>query len=207
MAENQVICIARQFGSGGREVGVAVAQALGYRFYDKELLRAAADKSGIMEELFEKNDERPASGLRYAVAGDAAIKAASFSDYIGFMPNDQMQNIIAEVIREAADEAPCVIIGRCADYVLRGREKVVSVFIHAPLETRIQRIARLHNLDEDGARALIRKTDRSRANYYSYYTDRDWGAASNYDFCLDAGRIGIEKATALVEQAAKMLGA
>ncbi len=202
MANHKVICIARQFGSGGREVGQKLAAALNLRYYDKELLQVAAQKSGILEELFEKNDERPASGLLHTTLG---AKVPSYAEYAGFMPNDQMQNIIADVIREAADEGPCVIIGRCADYILRGREATLSVFVHAALEVRVQRIARLHNLDEDAARSLIRKTDRSRANYYSYYTDRDWGSADNYDLALDAGRLGVERTAELLCRAATLL--
>ncbi|MDL2327702.1 cytidylate kinase-like family protein, partial [Ruminococcaceae bacterium OttesenSCG-928-A11] len=130
-----------------------------------------------------------------------ADKAPSYADYVAYLPNDQMQNALADVIRDAAEKSPCVIIGRCGDYVLRGQPGMVSVFVHAPLEQRIQRIAKMHNLDEDRARSLVRKTDRSRANYYSYYTDRDWGRADNYDLVLDAGRLGIDKSVLLLKAA------
>lgn len=203
MAENLVLCVARQFGSGGHEIGLAAAKALGIKFYDKELLKTAADKSGILEELFEKHDEKPASSLMMSPAPEAG-KALSYADYIGYLPNDQMQNVIAEVIREAASAGPCVIIGRCADYVLRGNPNMLSVFIHSELEMRIKRISRLHNLDEDGARSLIRKTDRSRANYYSYYTDRDWGDVDNFHLAIDAGRLGTERSAQLLAQAARL---
>ena len=126
------------------------------------------------------------------------MKASSYADYLAYVPNDQLQNVIAEVIAEAADTSSCVIIGRCADYILRGRKNMLSVFIHAPLEQRIQRIAKLHNLDEDAARTLIRKTDRSRANYYSYYTDKDWGSADTYHIALDAGLLGVEKSVQML---------
>ncbi|MDL2293221.1 cytidylate kinase-like family protein [Ruminococcaceae bacterium OttesenSCG-928-D13] len=201
MADNLVICVARQFGSGGHEIGKQLATAMGIAFYDKELLKAAADKSGILEELFEKNDEKPASGLLHTPPMEMAGKMSSYADYMAYLPNDQMQNALAEVIHDAARESSCVIIGRCADYVLRGLPNMVSVFIHAPTEERIKRIAKKHNLDEDRARSLIRKTDRSRANYYSYYTDRDWGRADNYDLVLDAGRLGTEKAALLLKEA------
>lgn len=205
MAAHKVICIARQFGSGGHDIGHAVSEALSIPFYDKELLRAAADKSGILQELFEKADEKPATaGLHPMAPPGPEAKAASFGDYLAYMPNDRMQNFVAQVIREAADKSSCVIIGRCADYILRGRADSFSVFIHMPLEMRIKRVARMHNLDEDAARHLVRKTDRSRANYYNFYTDRDWAAAENYDLVLDAGRLGTEKAVALVSQAAEL---
>lgn len=202
MADNMVLCIARQFGSGGREIGLALAEVLGLRFYDRELLKAAADKSGILQELFEKSDEKPVRSLAAgSVLPGVPAKATSYADYISYMPNDQMQAVIADVIREAASDGPCVIIGRCADYILRGHKNAVSIYIHADLEKRVHRIARLHNLDEDAARALVRKTDRARANYYSYYTDQSWGAGDSYHLAIDAGRLGTQAAVTLLQNA------
>ncbi|MDL2254144.1 cytidylate kinase-like family protein [Ruminococcaceae bacterium OttesenSCG-928-I18] len=194
MGNHLAVCIGRQFGSGGREIGRLVAAKMGMEFYDKALLKEAAKKSGIVEEMFEKADEKPTSSLLYSLSMAATgSKAPTFNEYTAYMPNDRLQNYISQVIREAAEKSPCVIIGRCADYVLRGREKTFSLFLHAELETRIGRIAKKQNLDEDAARALIRKTDRSRANYYSFYTDRDWGAADNYDMALNAGRFSVDQ--------------
>lgn len=205
MPENTVVCISRQFGSGGHEIGLALAKSMGFDFYDKELLSQAADKSGILQEMFEKADEKPTSSLLYSLSAmEGGGKAPSYADYIGYMPNDQIQGVIAQVIREAAEKSSCVIIGRCADYILRGREKTLSVFIHAKLELRVPRIARLHNLDEDAARSLIRKTDRNRANYYSFYTDRDWNAADNYDLTLDGGRLDTAAAAQLIRNAVQL---
>lgn len=205
MAENRVICIARQFGSGGHDIGFALAQKLDIPFYDKELLKQAAAKSGIVQELFEKTDEKPSGSLFQSfTAPEAEAKASSYADYSGYLPNDRMQKAVADVIREVAEKSSCVIIGRCADYVLRGRNKAFSVFIHAPLEKRISRIAHTQNLDEDAARALVRKTDRSRANYYSFYTDREWAAAANYDLVINAGRLGADHSVALIVKAAEL---
>ena len=201
MADNMVLCIARQFGSGGRQIGLELADKMGIQFYDKELLKTAAQKSGILQELFEKNDEKPVRGLLPTVS-DFPGKMPTFSDYVAYLPSDQIQNVVAEVIREAADKGPCVIIGRCADYILRGNKNAISVFIHADIETRINRIARLHNLDEDGARSLVRKTDRARSNYYSFYTDRDWGSSDNYHLAVDAGHLGLEKSVEIIKHAA-----
>lgn len=206
MEEHLVICIARQFGSGGREAGRLLAQEMQLTFYDKELLREAAKKSGIVEELFERADEKPSSSLLYSLSalGTSGNKAPSFSDYTSYMPDDRLQNIVGDVIRETAEKGSCVIIGRCADYILRGRKKTLSVFFHASLDKRIQRIQRMHNLDEDAARSLIRKTDRSRANYYNFYTDRDWGSADNYDLVVDIGRLGPQKSATLVKEATEL---
>ncbi len=200
MAQPMILCVARQFGSGGHEIGLALAREMGIKFYDKELLNAAAEKSGILHELFEKSDEQPVRGLFVPAMGG---KAASFADYAAYLPNDNLQDVVAQVIREAAAQ-PCVIIGRCADYILRGRPDMLSIFIHADMETRVQRIARLHNLDEDAARALVRKTDRARANYYSFYTDRDWGCPDNYHLSVDAGRLGVERTVTLLKETARL---
>lgn len=205
MAQYPVVCIARQFGSGGHKVGQKLAQMLDVPYYDKELLKAAAAKSGILEELFEKSDEKPTTGfMAPGPVPEAAGKVSSYADYLTYMPNDRLQNVIADVIRETAQKGPCVIIGRCADYILRGHKSMLSVFIHAPLEDRIKRVARQHNLDEDAARALIRKTDRSRANYYGFYTDRDWDSMDNYHLALDVGRLGIDGAADLLKLAAPL---
>lgn len=205
MAENLVICIARQFGSGGRDIGKAVAGQLGIGFYDKELLNEAAKKSGILEELFEKADERPTTSMMYTLSAlGMGTTVSSFEDFSAYMPNDKIQNIIADVIREKAAAGPCVIIGRCADYILRGERNMLSVFVHAPLDVRIQRVARRHNCDEDHARSLIRKTDRSRANYYSFYTDREWGDVDNFHIAVDSGRLGIDKAATFISKAAEV---
>lgn len=207
MAENLVICIARQFGSGGREIGHKLASSMEIDYYDKELLQQAAMKSGILQELFEKADEKPTGSLLNSLStinANAGCKSAGVEDFLSYMPNDRLQNVLSDVIRDAAENSSCVIIGRCADYVLRGRPRVMSVFIHADLELRIKNVSRLHNIDEDAARSLIRKTDRNRANYYSFFTDRNWGLADNYHLTIDAGRLGIEKSARLVNQASEL---
>ncbi|MEG1872625.1 MAG: cytidylate kinase-like family protein, partial [Ruthenibacterium sp.] len=117
--------------------------------------------------------------------------------------NDKLFLFQMKTIKEMADREPCVIIGRCADYILRGYKKRLSVFIHAPLELRIQRIAKLHNIDEDAARSMIKKTDKNRANFYNFYADSDWGSASTYDLCLNAGKLGIPQSIELLCGAAE----
>ena len=161
-----VICIGRQFGSGGREIGLAVSQKMGIPFYDKEILKKAAQDSGISQELFERADERPSTSFLYTLSIGAAPAFASYDDYL---TDDKLFVFQSNTIRELAKQGPCVFIGRCADYVLRQQPGMLSVFIHAPLEQRVLRVARLYNIDEDKARARIRKTDKTRANYYNYY--------------------------------------
>ncbi len=195
MQNKIAVCIAREFGSGGREVGKRVAEKLGIAFYDSELLQMAAEKSGISQDMFEKADERPTNSLLYSLSmvATGSQLPTSFNEF-AYTSNDRLQLYVTQVIREVAEEGSCVIVGRCADYILREQVRVFSVFMHADLETRKKRIVKLHQLDEDAARSLIRKTDRIRANYYSFYTDQDWNNANNYDLSLDVGRIGVDLA-------------
>ncbi|MEG1176856.1 MAG: cytidylate kinase-like family protein, partial [Ruthenibacterium sp.] len=197
MSEHLVFCIGRQFGSGGHEIGEGVAKKLNIPCYDKEILKQAAQESGIVEDLFEKADEKPTSSFLYTLSVGSAGMAPSFTNYNDYLTNDKLFLFQMKTIKEMADREPCVIIGRCADYILRGYKKRLSVFIHAPLELRIQRIAKLHNIDEDAARSMIKKTDKNRANFYNFYADSDWGSASTYDLCLNAGKLGIPQSIEL----------
>ena len=173
MEKHLVICIGRQFGSGGREIGLGLAKKLGIRFYDKEILKKAAEESGIVEELFEKADEKPTNSFLYSLSMGTHGQAMNFTNYNDYLTNDKLFLFQSNTIRDMAEKDSCVIIGRCADYILRGRKDMLSVFIHAPMELRIQRISRVRNVEEDAARSLIKKTDRQRANYYNFYADND----------------------------------
>ncbi len=187
------VCIAREFGSGGREVGQRVAEKMGIAFYDKELLHKAAEKSGIAIDMFEKADERPTNSLLYSLSmvATGSQLPTSFNEF-AYTSNDRLQLYVTQVIREVAQEGSCVVVGRCADYILRDNHRIFSLFMHADIAKRIERISALHNVDADAARAMIRKTDRIRSNYYSFYTDQDWNNANNYDLSIDVGRIGVE---------------
>lgn len=198
MPQGPIIAIGRQFGSGGREIGRLLAGRLNIPFYDKEILKKAAEASGISPEMFEEGDEKPASSLIYSLSVGSYDRSALFSDYSKKADRDTVFKWQSDTIRRLAAEGPCVIIGRCAGHLLRAVPGLVSVYVHAPLEARIQRISRLHNIDEDAARALIRKTDKTRANYYSFYTDREWDAAAGYDLCLDSDKLGVEGAAEVI---------
>ena len=161
-----IITIGRQFGSGGKEVGIRVAKELGIPFYDKELLRAAAEKSGLCEKIFENFDERPKS-LLYSIAMDSymfSLPGAGTSDSL----EQQVYLATFDTIRHIAEQGPCVIIGRCADYALADNPNHLSIFIHAPMDVRIQRVAKRQNITPEKARSLIIKTDKRRASYYEY---------------------------------------
>lgn len=186
---NTIITIGRQFGSGGKEVGIRVAKELGIPFYDKELLKEAARKSGLCEKIVENFDERPKS-LLYSIAMDSYMFALPGSG-LGDSLEQQVYLATFNTIRRIAEQGSCVIIGRCADYALADNPNHLSLFIHAPMEVRIQRVARRQDLTPERARTLIAKTDKRRASYYEYYSSQKWGAVESYDFCLDSSYLGL----------------
>ena len=176
-----IITIGREYGSGGREIGGVVAKKLQIPFYDKEILTRAAQDSGLCPEVLEHHDEHARIG--YFFSGNAFHEGSLGSTLQ--MPLPQRVFLAQfEAIGKLAAEGPCVIVGRCADYVLREREDVFHVFLYAGEEKRIERIMRVENCDEDKARELIRKTDKERKNYYNFYTDGDWGCRGKYDAML-----------------------
>ena len=197
-----IITIGRQFGSGGKEIGIRVAKELGIPFYDKELLSEAARTSGLCEKIVENFDERPKSML-YSIAMDSyslALPGVGVSESL----EQQVYLATFNTIRRIAEEGPCVMIGRCADYVLQDNPNHLSLFIHAPMEARIQRVCQRQNLTEEKARQLITKTDKRRAAYYEYYSSKRWGALDSYHFCMDSSHLGmsgtVELIRTLVEQ-------
>ena len=191
-----IITIGRQFGSGGKEVGIRVAKELGIPFYDKELLQEAAKKSGLCEKIFENFDERPKS-LLYSIAMDSYMFALPGTG-AGDSLEQQVYLATFDTIRHLAAQGPCVIIGRCADYILKDYENVVRVFVHAPLAARISTIMERHNLSEEAARREIARVDKRRANYYRTFTGTDWRDASHYDLCLNSADLGMDKCVDLV---------
>ena len=193
-----VITVGRQYGSGGREIGTMLAEKLGIAYYDDMLLKEAAKESGLCEELFHSFDERPKSFL-YSIAMDPY----SFSmNNVTARGNIEQQVYLAtyETIKKLADKGPCVLIGRCADYALKDRNDVINIFITAPLENRIERVARRNDISLDEAKDRIKKTDKSRASYYNYYSSKDWGEAKSYDLCIDSSLLGIEGTVELLEK-------
>ena len=192
-----IITIGRQFGSGGKEVGIRVAKELGIPFYDNELLQEAAKKSGLCEKIFQNFDERPKS-LLYSIAMDSYMFSLPGSG-AGESLEQQVYLATYDTIRQIASQGPCVIIGRCADYALADDPNRLSLFIHAPMDVRIQRVAKRQNISPEEARKLIIKTDKRRASYYEYYSSQKWGAVDSYDFCLDSSYLGLGGTVELIQ--------
>ena len=188
----QIITISRQYGSGGREIGAKLAERLGIVFYDNELISRAAKDSGFAEAAFENAENKATNSLLYSLA--MGMNAYGNQD-IGFAQlslDDQIYLAQSNVIRKVAAEGPCVIVGRCADYVLREQNNVVNVIIWADLEFRKQRAINLYHLKANKAEEEILRTDKRRANYYNYHANEKWGKAENYHLSIRSDYIGID---------------
>lgn len=191
-----VITIGRQFGAGGRELGKELARILGYEYYDKELLTQAAISAGLNPELFERADEKAPSFISGLFSFNHG--SSSYSIYAGSTPisDENIYGAQADLIRHLAETRNCIIVGRTADYVLRNHPDVLSVFVHSPIEKRVERIIKRQNeagskLTPSQATSMAHKIDRLRANYYNFYTDLNWGEAATYHMSFDSSRMSI----------------
>lgn len=200
MKTNTIITIGREFGSAGREIGYKVAKEFGIKLYDKEMLARAAKESGICEEIFESHDEKPTSSFLYSLVMDTYSMGYSGNTYTDMPINHKVFLAQFDAIKKIADEGPCILVGRCADYALESYKNVVSVFIHADLDARIRRIARIYNLTDAKAKDMILKTDKKRAGYYNYYTNKKWSDSASYELCLNSSELGIEGTAKAIEQ-------
>ena len=187
-----IITIGREFGSGGRQIGEELAKKLGIKYYDKELLDHAAENSGICKELFENHDEKPTNSFLYSLVMDSYSFGYSSTGFTEMPMNHKVFLAQFDTIRKLAEEGPCVMVGRCADYALADNPHLFSVFIHANLDSRINRICAKYLKTPKESREAIQKTDKSRASYYNYYTNKKWGSAQSYDLCIDSSKLGLE---------------
>ena len=186
MDERTVITIGREFGSGGHEIGMKLAEKLGIKCYDKELLQVAAKESGLCEELFASQDEKPTNSFLYSLVMDTYSLGYSNS-YVDMPINHKVFLAQFDAIKKLAAKESCVIVGRCADYALEDDPFAVSVWIK-----------KLYELNDSKAADLIQKTDKKRASYYNYYSSKKWGEAKSYDLCIDSGLVGIDGAIELI---------
>ena len=196
--KNVVITIGRQFGSGGRYVGRLLAEKLGIPFYDKELLSEAAKNSGICEEMFEEHDEKPTRSLLFSLVTGMQSHMSAGTFYMDMPLNHKIFLAQFDAIRRIAEEGPCVIVGRCADYVLRENPDAVSIFVKGDMPSKIDRAVKYYGIEPDKAEERIRKADKQRASYYNYYATATWGDVDNYDLIVDTGVLGVEGAVELI---------
>ncbi len=198
--KKNIITISRQFGSGGRTVGRLVAQKLGIPFYDKELVEQVAMDSGFAPKFVEENGEHaPGKSLfSYAFVPQGVPGVMN-----GLSTADFLWQIQCNVIMQLAEDGPCVIVGRNADYILKDRPDVLNAFIHADMQHRAERIVRLYGESEKSPEARIQEKDKRRKLNYQHYTGRTWGASENYDICINTGTVGVENAAELIVRMVK----
>ena len=194
--KNFAVTIGRQFGSGGREIGKLIADKLGIKYYDKEVLAEAARKSGVKPEFFEATDERTPKFFNNSNLWSFNIGYNVGAFFIGDSPltDDSLYRAQSEAIKSFAEASSCVIVGRSADYVLRNFPNLINVFIHAPIDSCVKRIMqRGECADANEAKSLAQKKNKLRENYYNFYTDKAWGDAKSYDLSIDSSKLSSEE--------------
>ena len=200
-----IITIGRQLGSGGREIGKKLAEALNFAYYDKELLEITAKESGLSRNLFEQADESAQKGITTGLFG---MRFPLLSDVLtyGGISHEMLFQIQSDVIRKLAEKQSCVFIGRCADYILRDRRDCLSVFLCANEEDRVKRIIAYHekkNITVEKARDLMEQVDKKRSTFYNYYSNKTWGVAATYDVCLNSSVFGVDGVVSLLKAIAE----
>lgn len=196
-----VITIARGFGSGGKAIGVALSEQLGIPCYEKEILRMASDKSGISQALFEETDEKLKRSFLKRVIGSAPSNYTVEPSDKKFTHDNNLFNIQRKIIEELANTESCIIVGKCADYVLENRKNVIKVYVDAPMSSCIRSIKERMGVDYTEAIRIINKTDKYRSDYYKYYTGgREWKNPIYYDICLNSGTLGRKKCIEIIKE-------
>ncbi|MEE1207837.1 MAG: cytidylate kinase-like family protein [Muribaculaceae bacterium] len=199
LPEKYVITVGRQMGSGGRHLGRMIADRLGIRFYDKELLMQAAAASGLSPEFFEQNDERRPSFIGGLFSFNMGLSPVTWFDGASTGHDDALYMAQCDFIHRIAAEGPCVIVGRSADYVLRDLPNVVNIFVHADIADCVRRVMeRDGNKTEQQARSYVEKTNKLRANFYNFYTDKRWGDSASYDLTFSSSRLSLERIADMV---------
>lgn len=196
---NKVITISRQYGSGGREIGQKLAQEFGVPFYDNELISRAAKESGFAEATFEHAESRATNSLLYSIARGMTSFGGTEIGYSNLSLDDRVYIAQANVIRKVAAESPCVIVGRCADYILRKMDNVVNIFVWADLPFRVERAIRIDGMSPSKIEDEILKMDRRRSNYHNFHTGEKWGHAENYHLSINSSAVGIDDAVRVVK--------
>ena len=196
---NKIITISRQYGSGGREIGEKLAKILGIPFYDNELITRAAKESGFAESVFERVEEKATNSLLYSIAMGMGAYGSQDMGFSNLSLDDRIYLAQSDVIRKIAAEGPCVIVGRCADYILKDNPRVVHVFICADIKSRVERATTKYNMPVTRAQENILKIAKRRANYYNYHANEKWGKAENYHLSIKSDFVGIDNAVEVIK--------
>ena len=204
MSDNFAITIARQYGSGGREIGEKTAELLGFKYVDRELVTLASQQSGFHAVVIHSIDEKATNSLLYTLAMGSNSFGAPHATYGLNVPiNDKLFIIQSDIIKSLAEEQSCVFVGRCADYVLAEHKKRISIFLYGDMECRIKRVCESHDIDKEEAKKLIAKTDKRRMNYYNFYTGKKWGKFDNYHLSINTSVLGIEGTANIIAEFVK----
>lgn len=198
---NTIITIGRQAGSCGIEIGEKLAEYFGIKYYDKELLTRAAKESGYCEEMIQIHDEKPTNSFLYNLVMDTYSFGYNSSTFVDMPISHKVFLAQFDTVKKIAQEGPCVIVGRCADYALSEQDNVLKLFIYADDQERIRNISNKLNIDEKDAKELMIKTDKRRASYYNYYSSKKWGRAESYDLCINSSLLGLDGTVKLIIQA------
>lgn len=191
---NTVITIGRQYGSGGRELGQILAKKLGIDFYDEELVTMAAEKNNMHQDILKAVDEKATKSLLYTLVTGSDLRFMNSPMHYEMPINDKLFITQSDIIKNLADKGSCVIVGRCADYVLRdSNQNCIHLFVYADMDKRIERISKKYDLKPEKAKDKIQKIEKTRKSYYNYYSNREWGNVSNYDLCVNTSLLGLEK--------------
>jgi cytidylate kinase len=196
---NKIITISRQYGSGGREIGEKLAKSLGIPFYDNELITRAAKESGFAESVFERAEDKATNSLLYSIAMGMNAYGNSEFGFANLSLDDRIYLAQSDVIKKVSAEGPCVIVGRCADYVLKDKPNVVHIFVWADIKSRVKRATTLYNMPEAKAEENIARIDKRRANYYNYHANEKWGRAENYHLSIKSDYLGIDSAVECIK--------
>lgn len=195
----KVITITRQYGSGGREIGRKLAEAYGIPFYDNEIISRAAKDTGFAEAAFEQAEDKASNSLLYSIAMGMNVFSSQDVGFAGLSLDDRIFLAQSKVIRNVAAEGPCVIVGKCADYILREQENVVNLFIRASLDFRIRRAVEVEGISQEKSAEAVMKKDKSRANYYKYHSGERWDNVLNYDMAICSDLCGIDGTVACLK--------
>ena len=198
--DNLIISVGRQLGSGGCELAKMLAKDFGCRFYDSELINMAAERSGFNPKIFARHDENHGALKTFFGPITGFLGRMSSTFYSNSISQESLFQIQSEVIWKAAEESSCVFVGRCADYILRKKERLFSVFITADEEERTKVVSERLGCDMETARKYIEKKEAERASYYNYYTMKQWGASQSYDLCINSSLLGLERTAEVIAQ-------
>lgn len=198
MTEGLIITVSREAYCGGDELAKTLAEKLGFKFYDREIISLASEKSGIHEDHFDSMEKKPTNSILYSVVMGMYSSRGAYVKLDDVLTDDRIYKIQADIIRDMAKEGNCVFVGRCSDYILRERKNCINIFLHANTEDRVKRVIAEQNVSEAEAKKIISRADKKRRSYYNYYTNREWGNISNYQMTLNLSSLSEQNAVDII---------